>query len=203
MCGGLALPSGKPDGASRDPGARAAADAGRVLRSRCGRDLPRARDRRRSDPRRGRRGRPTGQRAAHLRDHHAAHPRDPRRRRVPDHARGDHAITHPVFAAFDRPAYVLQFDAHQDHSEIDEDLSRTNSHAFRHITAMDPCLGLTQVGIRGLGTTGAHVDELRAKGHQVVPTGGRRRWAPPGSRPCRPRARPSARPSTWTRSTRR
>jgi agmatinase len=77
---------------------------------------------------------------------------------------GDHSITYPVFEAFDRPAHVLQFDAHQDYSEIDEDLSRTNSHAFRHITGMETCLGLTQVGIRGLRTTGAHVDELRAEG---------------------------------------
>jgi agmatinase len=82
---------------------------------------------------------------------------------------GDHSITYPVFEAFDRPAHVLQFDAHQDYSEIDEDLSRTNSHAFRHITGMETCLGLTQVGIRGLRTTGAHVDELREKGHRVVP----------------------------------
>ncbi len=81
---------------------------------------------------------------------------------------GDHSITYPIFDAFDRPAHVLQFDAHQDYSEIDEDLQRTNSHAFRHITAMDTCLGLAQVGIRGLRTTGAHVDELRAKGHRVV-----------------------------------
>ncbi len=61
---------------------------------------------------------------------------------------GDHSITYPIFDAFDRPTHVLQFDAHQDYSEIDEDLQHTNSHAFRHITAMDTCLGLAQVGIR-------------------------------------------------------
>ena len=93
---------------------------------------------------------------------------------------GDHAITYPVFEAFDRPAHVLQFDAHQDYSEIDEDLARTNSHAFRHITGMETCLGLTQVGIRGLRTTGAHVDELRAKGHTVVPMGQARKLGAEG-----------------------
>ena len=93
---------------------------------------------------------------------------------------GDHAITWPAFAAFDRPAHVLQFDAHQDYSEIDEDLARTNSHAFRHITGMETCLGLTQVGIRGLRTTGHHVEELRAAGHGVVPMREARRLGPEG-----------------------
>lgn len=93
---------------------------------------------------------------------------------------GDHSITWPVFAAFDRPAHVLQFDAHQDFSEIDEDLSRTNSHAFRHIVGLPTCLGLTQVGIRGLRTVGAHVEELRAAGHQVVPMKQARALGAPG-----------------------
>lgn len=81
---------------------------------------------------------------------------------------GDHSITYPVFEAFDTPMHVIQFDAHQDYAEINDDLNRTNSHAFRHITGMDTCLSLTQVGIRGLRTTKAHVDELRAKGHRVI-----------------------------------
>jgi agmatinase len=82
---------------------------------------------------------------------------------------GDHSISYPVFEAFDRPLHVIQFDAHQDFAEVDEDLSRSNSHAFRHITGMETCLSLTQVGIRGIRTTKSHVDELRATGHQVVP----------------------------------
>lgn len=81
---------------------------------------------------------------------------------------GDHAITYPVFAAFDTPVHIFHFDAHQDYAEIDEDLQRTNSHAFRHITGMETCLSLNQVGIRGLRTTKAHVDELRANGHRVI-----------------------------------
>ncbi|MEM9222783.1 MAG: arginase family protein [Pseudomonadota bacterium] len=93
---------------------------------------------------------------------------------------GDHSITYPVFAAFDRPLYVVQFDAHQDYSEIDEDLARTNSHAFRHITQMDTCKKLVQVGIRGIRTTKHHVDQLRAGGHDVVPMRQARALGPDG-----------------------
>ncbi|MFD2238610.1 arginase family protein [Aureimonas populi] len=81
---------------------------------------------------------------------------------------GDHSITYPVFEAFDRPMHVIQFDAHQDYAEIDEDLDRTNSHAFRHIVSMPTCLSLTQIGIRGLRTSRRHVEELRGSGHRVV-----------------------------------
>lgn len=81
---------------------------------------------------------------------------------------GDHSITWPIFAAFDRPLHVIQFDAHQDYEEITEDLNRTNSHAFRHITGLDTCLSLTQVGIRGLRTTRRHVEALRDAGNRVV-----------------------------------
>ena len=81
---------------------------------------------------------------------------------------GDHSITYPVFDAFETPMHVLQFDAHQDYSEVDGDLDRTNSHAFRHICAMETCLSLTQIGIRGLRTTRSHVEELRSDGHRVV-----------------------------------
>lgn len=84
---------------------------------------------------------------------------------------GDHAITYPVFAAFDTPMHVIQFDAHQDFEEIDADLDRTNSHAFRHIAAMPTCLSITQIGIRGLRTTRRHVEEMRALGHRVIPMG--------------------------------
>ncbi len=81
---------------------------------------------------------------------------------------GDHAVTYPIFEAFDTPLHVIQFDAHQDYAKIDEDLDRTNSHAFRHICAMETCLSLTQIGIRGLRTTRSHVEELRANDHRVV-----------------------------------
>lgn len=81
---------------------------------------------------------------------------------------GDHSITYPIFEAFETPLHVLHFDAHQDFAEIDDDLIRTNSHAFRHITGMDHCLSLTQIGIRGLRTSKSDVEQARAAGHRVV-----------------------------------
>lgn len=93
---------------------------------------------------------------------------------------GDHAITYPVFAAFDTPMHVIQFDAHQDYSEIDDDLDRTNSHAFRHIGSMETCLSITQIGIRGLRTTRRHVEEMRAAGHRVVAMSETRALGPKG-----------------------
>lgn len=93
---------------------------------------------------------------------------------------GDHSITYPVFEAFDKPVHVIQFDAHQDYSPIDEDLDRTNSHAFRHILGMDTCLSLTQVGIRGLRTTRADVEAVRAKGSNVICMTQARKLGPKG-----------------------
>ncbi len=93
---------------------------------------------------------------------------------------GDHAITYPVFQAFDTQMHVIQFDAHQDYAEIDADLDRTNSHAFRHIGAMPTCLSMTQIGIRGLRTTRRHVEEMRAAGHRVIGMTETRRLGPRG-----------------------
>ncbi len=84
---------------------------------------------------------------------------------------GDHAITAPVFDALDRPVHVIQFDAHQDVSPIDEDLDRTNGHAFRHIVGQPGCLSLTQVGIRGYRNPQWMIDDINAMGHRVVPMG--------------------------------
>lgn len=81
---------------------------------------------------------------------------------------GDHSITSPVFEAFDRPLHVIQFDAHQDYSEITEDLNRTNGQAFRHIAGMSHCQSITQVGIRGLRTRRDEVEGMRARGNRVV-----------------------------------
>lgn len=81
---------------------------------------------------------------------------------------GDHSITWPLLQAYDTPAHVIQFDAHQDVSEADEDLIRTNGHAFRHITQMGNCLSLTQVGIRGIRNPKADVAKMRDAGHRVL-----------------------------------
>lgn len=90
---------------------------------------------------------------------------------------GDRSISYPIFEAFKKPLHVIQFDAHQDYSEIDEDMNRTNMHAFRQ---NEECLSLTQVGIRGLRTNKSHVEELRANGHRVVCMTETRRLGPQG-----------------------
>lgn len=93
---------------------------------------------------------------------------------------GDHSITYPVFAAFEEPAHVIQFDAHQDYEPITEDLNRTNSHAFRHIAGMETCLSITQVGIRGIRNPKSDVEAMRAGGHRVLGMTESRRLGPDG-----------------------
>jgi agmatinase len=93
---------------------------------------------------------------------------------------GDHSITYPIFEAFEQPMHVIQFDAHQDFEEADDDLDRTNGHAFRYIAGMETCLSLTQIGIRGLRTSKAQTMDVRAKGNRVVPIGEAQRLGPKG-----------------------
>jgi agmatinase len=93
---------------------------------------------------------------------------------------GDHSITYPIFEAFDRPMHVIQFDAHQDYYEITDDLNRTNGHAFRHIAEMETCLSITQIGIRGIRTIKAQVEQMRARGNRVVCMTEARRLGPVG-----------------------
>lgn len=93
---------------------------------------------------------------------------------------GDHSLTYPVFEALDRPAHVIQFDAHQDCDQITEDLQHTNSHPFRHIISMKHCLSLTQVGVRGLRNPKVLYDEMRGLGHNVVTMNRLRELGPAG-----------------------
>ncbi len=93
---------------------------------------------------------------------------------------GDHSITFPVFRAFGQPAHVIQFDAHCDYAAVENGLAYTNGHAFRHIAQLDTCLGLTQVGIRGLRNARTQVEEIRASGNRVVSIADFRRIGPNG-----------------------
>lgn len=93
---------------------------------------------------------------------------------------GDHSISYPVFRAFERPVHVIQFDAHCDYAAVDDGLAYTNGHAFRHIAGLDTCLGLTQVGIRGLRNARTQVEEIRAAGNRVVSIADFRRIGPNG-----------------------
>ncbi|TSD84736.1 arginase [Mycobacterium sp. KBS0706] len=93
---------------------------------------------------------------------------------------GDHSITYPVFRAFDETLHVIHFDAHTDYAPFENDLSRTNSHAFRHIAGMPNALSLTQVGIRSLRHSPDQVEPIIAAGNRVIPMGEFRRLGPAG-----------------------
>ncbi|MBB4371227.1 agmatinase [Bradyrhizobium sp. cir1] len=88
---------------------------------------------------------------------------------------GDHSITYPVFRAFEEKLHVIHFDAHTDYAPFENDLTITNSHAFRHIAGMDNTLSLTQVGIRSLRHSPAQVEEVIAGGNRIIPMGEFRR----------------------------
>lgn len=96
---------------------------------------------------------------------------------------GDHSIVYPVFRAFDalkKPLHVIQFDAHQDFSPVDDELNHTNGVGFRHVAGMGHCASITQVGIRGLRTSRALVEEMRALGNTVVTMSQARALGPEG-----------------------
>jgi agmatinase len=93
---------------------------------------------------------------------------------------GDHSITYPVFRAFDEKLHVIHFDAHTDYAPFENDLTITNSHAFRHIAGMENALSLTQVGIRSLRHSPAQVEDVIAAGNRVIPMGEFRQIGPQG-----------------------
>lgn len=93
---------------------------------------------------------------------------------------GDHSITYPVFRAFDEKLHVIHFDAHTDYAPFENDLTITNSHAFRHIAGMGNTLSLTQVGIRSLRHSPEQVEEIIEAGNRVIPMGEFRRIGPKG-----------------------
>jgi agmatinase len=93
---------------------------------------------------------------------------------------GDHSITYPVFRAFEEKLHVIHFDAHTDYAPFENDLTITNSHAFRHIAGMDNTLSLTQVGIRSLRHSPEQVEDVIAGGNRIIPMGEFRRIGPEG-----------------------
>jgi len=93
---------------------------------------------------------------------------------------GDHSITYPVFRAFQEKLHVIHFDAHTDYAPFENDLTITNSHAFRHIAGMDNTLSLTQVGIRSLRHSPAQVEDVITGGNRIIPMGEFRRIGPEG-----------------------
>jgi agmatinase len=93
---------------------------------------------------------------------------------------GDHSITYPIFRAFDEPLHVIHFDAHTDYAPFENDLTITNSHAFRHIAGLPNLKSLTQVGIRSLRHSPPQVEDVIASGNRIIPMGEFRRLGPQG-----------------------
>ncbi len=81
---------------------------------------------------------------------------------------GDHAISYPVVRAYERPLYVMHFDAHLDYMPFVHGTSMTNQHAFRHIAHLRHVKGLVQVGIRSLRNTEEMWRDTTEDGNQVV-----------------------------------
>ena len=81
---------------------------------------------------------------------------------------GDHAITFPVFRAYDTPLHVVHFDAHIDYSPFIHGYKYTNSHAFRHIHHMDHVKSLTQVGIRSIRNKKSQIEDSENDGNRVI-----------------------------------
>lgn len=81
---------------------------------------------------------------------------------------GDHAITYPVARVFEKPMYIMHFDAHTDYAPFIHDLRFTNAHAFRHLAPLPQIKGLIQVGIRSLRHGRDWVEDSIVDGNRVV-----------------------------------
>jgi len=84
---------------------------------------------------------------------------------------GDHAVSIPIVRAFkDKgPMHVVQFDAHLDF--VDERFGVREGHGnpVRRISEMEHVSGITQIGIRGPGSSGREdFDAARAYGSTII-----------------------------------
>lgn len=84
---------------------------------------------------------------------------------------GDHAVPIPVVRAFKEkgPFHVVQFDAHLDF--VDERFGVREGHGnpMRRISEMEHVSGITQIGIRGPGSSGREdFDDARAYGSRII-----------------------------------
>jgi agmatinase len=84
---------------------------------------------------------------------------------------GDHAVPIPVIRAMKElgPFHVIQFDAHLDF--VDESFGVCEGHGnpMRRISEMKHVSGITQIGIRGPGSSSRHdFDDARAYGSTII-----------------------------------
>lgn len=84
---------------------------------------------------------------------------------------GDHSTSIPVAMGIADlgPVHVIQFDAHLDWSHGAGPQKFTNGTPMRHMSTMKHVTGMTQIGMRGFGSsTRADYDEARAWGSDII-----------------------------------
>lgn len=84
---------------------------------------------------------------------------------------GDHAVSIPVVDAFaDRgPFHVIQFDAHLDFCDERFGVREGHNNPMRRISEMEHVEGITQIGIRGAGSSGpGDFADARRCGSRIV-----------------------------------
>jgi agmatinase len=84
---------------------------------------------------------------------------------------GDHSVSIPVSRGIAGigPVHVIQFDAHLDWSRGAGPQQYTNGTPMRHMSTMAHITGMTQIGMRGFGSsTRADYDEARAWGSDII-----------------------------------
>ena len=84
---------------------------------------------------------------------------------------GDHSVSIPVAMGIAGlgPVHVIQLDAHLDWSHGAGPQKFTNGTPMRHMSTMSHVKGMTQIGMRGFGSsTRADYDEARAWGSDII-----------------------------------
>lgn len=79
---------------------------------------------------------------------------------------GDHSITYPVLAAFDRPIAVIQIDAHTDRADFYEGEEHHHGNFMSRALTLEQVTDLYQVGMRG--TTPVSQRQIQGKVRQVL-----------------------------------
>ena len=73
---------------------------------------------------------------------------------------GDHSVTYPVLAAFDRPIEVIQIDAHVDLADYFEGEEHHHGNFMSRALGLEQVTGVHQIGVRGTTV----VPQARARG---------------------------------------
>lgn len=86
---------------------------------------------------------------------------------------GDHSVTFPVLRGFDGlggKLHVVHFDAHLDFSDGTPETRLSHAHAMRRASELPFVSGITNIGVRGLGSAEDLADGRRRKVFDAIPT---------------------------------